>query len=485
MFSKYSSNYGTNSSSSIDSNNNNIHVSNNESHLNSNISISNGDNSFNSTLNINSSIKNGNSFTNLNTNSTCFSNYSIIQSENKNSNNNNTNNNNNKKGNANNNNGMENLEEDDEDIDSLNINFDDVNDQSDSDDYYIKSLQNSSNQSTIKNLNHVNGNVNKNTIINGKNDMDSHHYSSHHLNTKMSTQKNSVCSSINMSYNNCSYLTSPSSSIIDASNDDNNSNEPGYSSSTKTPANRNIHCAKEKIRRDRIKISCNQLRRLIPSVNGFKTDMASLLETCVLWTQLVNSNVPEEYLNSIKTKMETFASFKPNLVAKNPNLISSNLNATFLPLAASSSISKNDKFKTSYDYLISKSQSDNQLQMHHQHQMTAHHHHHHHHQQQQQHQHQQQMSMQIKSENMSPAFLKSCQPSSTNDSSTSSSINNVSNSNGSTLNSSLPPLLPKPATWSSHLYSFQTSENINANNNCLTKNTASNSQQLSYNHQYL
>jgi hypothetical protein len=37
----------------------------------------------------------------------------------------------------------------------------------------------------------------------------------------------------------------------------------------------------------------------MPSVNGFKTDMASLLETCVLWSQLINSNVPEEYLSAV------------------------------------------------------------------------------------------------------------------------------------------------------------------------------------------
>jgi hypothetical protein len=37
----------------------------------------------------------------------------------------------------------------------------------------------------------------------------------------------------------------------------------------------------------------------MPSVSGFKTDMASLLETCVLWSQLINSSVPEEYLNTV------------------------------------------------------------------------------------------------------------------------------------------------------------------------------------------
>lgn len=47
-------------------------------------------------------------------------------------------------------------------------------------------------------------------------------------------------------------------------------------------------------------MSCNQLRKLVPNVSGFKTDMASLLETSVLWAQLINSNVPEQYLNNVK-----------------------------------------------------------------------------------------------------------------------------------------------------------------------------------------
>ena len=51
--------------------------------------------------------------------------------------------------------------------------------------------------------------------------------------------------------------------------------------------------------RDRIKFSCNELRRLIPNLNGVKTDMASLLETSVLWIQLINSNIPEQLLINV------------------------------------------------------------------------------------------------------------------------------------------------------------------------------------------
>lgn len=81
--------------------------------------------------------------------------------------------------------------------------------------------------------------------------------------------------------------------------------------------NRNIHCVKEKIRRDRIKFSCNELRRLIPNLNGVKTDMASLLETTVLWIQLINSNIPEQLL--INNKLESL-----KLLRNNKNYLSAN-----------------------------------------------------------------------------------------------------------------------------------------------------------------
>lgn len=76
--------------------------------------------------------------------------------------------------------------------------------------------------------------------------------------------------------------------------------------------NRNIHCVKEKIRRDRIKFSCNELRRLIPNLNGVKTDMASLLETSVLWIQLINSNIPEQLLVNVQNKLEGLKLLRSN-----------------------------------------------------------------------------------------------------------------------------------------------------------------------------
>ena len=159
--------------------------------------------------------------------------------------------------------------------------------------------------------------------------------------------------------------------------------------------------------------------------------------------------------------MESFASFKTSLSGKNPNLISSAMST--------------EKFKSSYDYLITKSQSDNQLELHHQqHQITTHHHHHHH--QKQNHS----MTMQIKNEHIMPSFSKSNQAPLNE-----SSLINANTNNASSI-SPMPTLLPKPSAWSSHMYSFQSTssssnENISSSNNCISKNSASNSQQLSFN----
>jgi hypothetical protein len=177
------------------------------------------------------------------------------------------------------------------------------------------------------------------------------------------------------------------------------------------------------------------------------------------------------YFKKIKAKMESFASYKAGISGKNPNLISSALNTTsspFLPLSSNSN--KNEKFKSSFNYLISKSQSDNQLQLNHQqHQITTHHHHH----QKQNHS----MTLEIKNEHILPNFSKSNQAPLNE----SSLIN--TNPNSSSSIPTMPTLLPKPSSWSSHMYSFQSSsnENISNCNNSISKNTASNSQQLSYN----
>ncbi|XP_071155263.1 uncharacterized protein [Mytilus edulis] len=61
----------------------------------------------------------------------------------------------------------------------------------------------------------------------------------------------------------------------------------------------NDHTTKEKVRRERIKDSCDQLRVLLPYIRGRKTDMASILEMCVDFIKLVNAALPQDFQNQI------------------------------------------------------------------------------------------------------------------------------------------------------------------------------------------
>lgn len=138
----------------------------------------------------------------------------------------------------------------------------------------------------------------------------------HHQNT-------GNCKNIPSPASSLSSSSSVSPSIIDSNRKhshssfkDYNSNSNSHDGIMPTPNkklfNRNIHCVKEKIRRDRIKFSCNELRRLIPNLNGVKTDMASLLETSVLWIQLINSNIPEQLLINVQNKLESLKLLQGN-----------------------------------------------------------------------------------------------------------------------------------------------------------------------------
>ncbi|XP_078326103.1 uncharacterized protein LOC111127169 isoform X3 [Crassostrea virginica] len=73
----------------------------------------------------------------------------------------------------------------------------------------------------------------------------------------------------------------------------------------KVPKNNSAvdHTTKEKVRRERIKDSCDQLRVLLPYVRGRKTDMASILEMCVEYLKLVNEALPQEFQNQIAELM--------------------------------------------------------------------------------------------------------------------------------------------------------------------------------------
>ncbi|XP_068724415.1 uncharacterized protein [Montipora capricornis] len=59
------------------------------------------------------------------------------------------------------------------------------------------------------------------------------------------------------------------------------------------------HSSKERIRRERIKESCDQLRFLLPSVAGKKSDMASILEMTVKYVQMVKERLPPPVLQEI------------------------------------------------------------------------------------------------------------------------------------------------------------------------------------------
>ncbi|XP_071096713.1 uncharacterized protein [Haliotis cracherodii] len=63
------------------------------------------------------------------------------------------------------------------------------------------------------------------------------------------------------------------------------------------------HTTKEKLRRERIKDSCDQLRVLLPYIRGRKTDMASILEMTVDYLKIVNAAIPADFQNQVITLM--------------------------------------------------------------------------------------------------------------------------------------------------------------------------------------
>lgn len=142
----------------------------------------------------------------------------------------------------------------------------------------------------------------------------------------------SIGSSVSSSFNPLHHSTGSSSNVNEIP--------------SKRLFNRNIHCVKEKIRRDRIKYSCNELRRLIPNLNGVKTDMASLLETSVLWIQLINSHIPEKMLVNVQNKLESIKIFRQQQNS-NSNSINGSKQCQKLPTSSSShNIPHNNNSKT-------------------------------------------------------------------------------------------------------------------------------------------
>ncbi|XP_014781115.1 uncharacterized protein LOC106876877 isoform X2 [Octopus bimaculoides] len=89
-------------------------------------------------------------------------------------------------------------------------------------------------------------------------------------------------------------------------------------------SNGHDHTAKEKLRRERIKESCGQLRVLLPYVRGRKTDMASILELGVNYIKIVNTILPQELQSQITNILSKDYIMKENTMKSNqPNIASS------------------------------------------------------------------------------------------------------------------------------------------------------------------
>ncbi|ESP04910.1 hypothetical protein LOTGIDRAFT_229988 [Lottia gigantea] len=72
------------------------------------------------------------------------------------------------------------------------------------------------------------------------------------------------------------------------------------------------HTIKEKMRRERIKDSCDQLRVLLPYIRGRKTDMASILEMTVDYLKLITSSLPPDFQSQIIAMMTAGTLVEPH-----------------------------------------------------------------------------------------------------------------------------------------------------------------------------
>ncbi|XP_054442684.1 spermatogenesis- and oogenesis-specific basic helix-loop-helix-containing protein 2 [Pteronotus mesoamericanus] len=70
-----------------------------------------------------------------------------------------------------------------------------------------------------------------------------------------------------------------------------------------------LHSSKEKLRRERIKHSCEQLRALVPGGKGRKNDAASVLEAAVEHVQRVRDRIPPAVLGQIAEALQRNARF--------------------------------------------------------------------------------------------------------------------------------------------------------------------------------
>ncbi|XP_058526839.1 spermatogenesis- and oogenesis-specific basic helix-loop-helix-containing protein 2 [Ochotona princeps] len=96
-----------------------------------------------------------------------------------------------------------------------------------------------------------------------------------------------------------------------------------------------LHSSKEKLRRERIKYCCEQLRSLLPHVKGRKNDAASILEATVDYVKYVREKIPPAVMNQItevlqnsrrfsKKQMPTQLSFPGSVMAQRENSVLTN-----------------------------------------------------------------------------------------------------------------------------------------------------------------
>nr|XP_051687745.1 spermatogenesis- and oogenesis-specific basic helix-loop-helix-containing protein 2 isoform X2 [Oryctolagus cuniculus] len=66
-----------------------------------------------------------------------------------------------------------------------------------------------------------------------------------------------------------------------------------------------LHSSKEKLRRERIKYCCEQLRTLLPYIKGRKNDAASILEATVDYVKYVREKIPPAILGQITEALQS------------------------------------------------------------------------------------------------------------------------------------------------------------------------------------
>ncbi|XP_066239835.1 spermatogenesis- and oogenesis-specific basic helix-loop-helix-containing protein 2 [Saccopteryx leptura] len=66
-----------------------------------------------------------------------------------------------------------------------------------------------------------------------------------------------------------------------------------------------LHSSKEKLRRERIKHCCEQLRVLVPCVKGRKTDVASILEAAVDYVKCIREKIPPAVMGQITEVLQS------------------------------------------------------------------------------------------------------------------------------------------------------------------------------------